>query len=115
MKLTVCPGCTLSAVEKPWMSPYALGEYHWLIGVPGCEFSQTIGFEPEPQGSVACATIAGPASAASTPRITAGIRILFLALARRYFSKNTDNSLACIAHPGPRKDEWKVLATHIQC
>jgi hypothetical protein len=52
LKLIVPPGVTLVAVGKPSISPHALGEYQSDIGVPGCEFSQTIGFEPAPQAPV---------------------------------------------------------------
>lgn len=57
LKLIVPPGETLVTVGKPSMSPHALGEYQSAIGVPGCEFSQTIGLELAPQAPVSALEI----------------------------------------------------------
>src|SRR5579859_6355634 len=100
LKLTVWPGCTLSLVAKPAMSPHALGAYHWLIGVPGSEFSQTIGFDPGPQASAARAATVGPTRTASSARTTA--RTSEPAQARPRSSRpsrRADNRLTDIPHP----------------
>ena len=55
----VWPGCTLVVVAKPWTCPQELGAYHRFIGVPGCEFSQTIALDPGPQGPVVAPTRRG--------------------------------------------------------
>ena len=56
---SVSPGCTLAFVVKPSMSPQESSLYQSPIGVPGLEFSHTMGLEPAPQGSPAAMAAVG--------------------------------------------------------
>src|SRR5579875_1174894 len=71
LKYSVWPMFTLMSVAKPWMvgSPTPVTS-QTLSGVPGLEFSQTIGLLPGPHGDVAaeaagCAASSPPAAKAA--------------------------------------------------